>query len=39
MGNGREGAACTKLGNTITAEAELLLKHLTCTAEGQESFK
>lgn len=26
MGKGREGAACTKLGNKITAEAKLLLR-------------
>lgn len=38
MRNGREGAAYTKLGTTITPEAKLLLKHLTCTAEGQQSF-
>lgn len=38
MGKGREGAACIKLGNEITAVAELLLKCLTCTAEGQQSF-
>lgn len=31
MGNGREGAACTKLGNKITAEAKTVL-------EGQQSF-
>lgn len=38
MGDGRVGAAPVKLGNKITAEAELLLKCLGCTAEGRESF-
>lgn len=38
MEDGRVGAARTRLGNKITAEAKFLLKCISCTAEGQLSF-